>query len=267
MSYDKHFQQENVVEVTAAVIGISKERWEAIKEGEENAVKAQEVMEKQRFDILPIVSAYGVKDYFKTDRWNDYSSISRKQITDEDVIDFQTPLRDLIYGFTSKSRLFFFLRQGTEVVGLISIVHLNSRQVKVYLFNLLSELETHLSRFLSSKITERELLEMKLGKVNEGNDNKNSYEESKRNYKKDVERGVEPSFVEYLYLSHFIRIIAKKNLHTALGYSSKSEFNSELGSLNDLRNKVAHPNHSIVTDANPVERLWKQITRIEKALS
>lgn len=267
MLYDKDFLIENVVSVTAAVIGISKQRWEAPKEGEANAVNARKVMAKRRFDVLPIVSDSGIKEYFQTDNWNDYSSISRKKITNQDTINFKTPLRGLIHGFASKSRLFFFLADETEVVGLVSIVHLNSRQVKVYLFNLLSELEIRLSRFLSSKVTEMELLEMQLGNINEGNDNKNSYEESKRHYEEDLKSGVESSFIEYLYLSHFIKIAAKKNLHSTLGYSSKKEFNSELGSLNDLRNQVVHPNRSIIIDSHSVERLWKQITRIEKALS
>ncbi|MHC4460414.1 MAG: hypothetical protein ACYS6W_04395 [Planctomycetota bacterium] len=265
MSYDTHFLIENVVDVTAAVIGISKQRWYALKEGEENVVKAREVMEKQRFDILPIVSDSGVKEYFQADSWNDFSSISRKQITDRDVIHFQTPLRDLIHKLASKSRLFFFLSDETEVVGLVSIVHLNSRQVKVYLYNLLSELEIGLSHFLSARVSEEALLEMEFETSDEENDKVNTYEKIKEDYKDAINKGVDVSFTECLYLSHFIRIIRKMGLHKDLGYSGKQY--DRLGSMNDLRHKVAHPNRSIITDANSVERLWKQITRIEKALS
>jgi hypothetical protein len=267
MSYDTHFLIENVVNVTAAVIGISKQRWEALKDREANAVKAREIMAERRFDILPIVSDSGVKEYFRADMWNDYSSISKRQIYDNDIINFTTPLRDLIHRLAAESRHFFFLGNETEVVGLVSVVDLNSRQVKVYFYNLLSELEIRLGRFLASKVTEGELLGMELGNTKEANGGKNSYEESKRCYEKDLKSGVESSFIEYLYLSQFIKIIVKKDLHSALGYSRKSEFNSELGSLNDLRNQVAHPNRSIIIDANSVERLWKQITMIEKVLS
>ncbi len=258
MSDEADFRIENVVNVTAAVIGVSKERWKALKQGEDNVAKAQEVMIRKRFDILPVVSDSGIKEYFQTDNWNDYSSISRKKITDQDTINFETPLRGLIHGFASKSRLFFFLDNETEVVGLVSIVHLNSRQVKVYLYNLLSEFEIRLSHFLSSKVSDTELLEMELGKM---------MEESKRRYKEDLERGVDSSFVEYLYLSDVIQITAKKNLHTVLGYSDKSKFNSELWPLNGLRHQVAHPNSSIITDTNSVKGLCKKITRIEMDLS
>lgn len=255
MSYDTYFIRENVVDVDAAVIGISRKAWKSLKDKEAEPEKAREIMSKQRFDILPIESDFGVKEYFHTDRWNDFSSISRKQILDTDVIHYRTFLRDLIEGFASQSKQFFFLDDEEEVVGLVSIVHLNERQVKVYLFNLLSELEIRLSHFLSSIVSEETLLEMEFEISDEQNDKVPSYEEIKKNYKSAVKNGVDVSFTEYLYLSNFIRIIRKRGLHKDLGYSGNQY--DKLGSLIELRNQVAHPNRSIITQPDSVGKLWR----------
>lgn len=263
MSYDIHFLKKNVVVVTAAIIGISDKRWEAYRRAHADEVKAQKIMRKRRFDILPIVSDSGVTEYFQTDRWNDFSTISKKQIASRDTIHFQIPLRDLIYEFASRSRLFFFLKDESKVVGLVSIVHLNSRQVKVFLYNLLSDLEICLSQFLSSNIKERELLEIKLETTNKKGKVDKIYEKAKKQYKKDVTNGLESSFVEYLNLSHLIKITINKNLYKNIGYSSEPEFASELWPLNGLRNIVAHPVRSLITDINTVSKLWEQITRID----
>jgi len=266
MSCDTYFTRENVVDVDAAVIGISRKSWKAIEDKEAEAEKAREIMRKERFDILPIESDFEVKEYFHTDLWGDFSSISRKQILDADVIDCRTSLRDLIEGFVSQSRQFFFLGDDKEeVVGLVSIVHLNERKVKVYLFNLLSELEIRLSHFLSSRVSEKTLLEMKFETSDEQNDKGTSYEKIKEHFKSDVKNGVDVPFTEYLYLSNFIRIIRKQGLHKDLGYSG-TKYDKKLDSLVDLRHKVAHPNRSIVKEPHSVEKLWRRIVRIEEAV-
>jgi hypothetical protein len=72
-------------------------------------------------------------------------------------------------------------------------------------------------------------------------------------------------FVEYLYLSDLINIILKKKLCGRLGYS-QTLFKNKLGALNDLRNAVAHPACSIITDKHPVDKLWERIDRVEEAL-
>jgi len=265
MSCNTYFTRETVVDVDAAVIGICRKSWKSIEDKEAEPEKAQEIMSKERFDILPIESDSGVKEYYRTNLWSVFSSISRKQILDTDVIHCQTSLRDLIERFASQPKEFFFLGDEEEIVGLVSIVHLNERQVKVYLFNLLSELEIRLSRFLSSKKSDEELLEIEFETSDQQNDKMpSSYEKIKENYRSDVKNGVDVPFTEYVYLSNFIRIIRKLGLHKDLGYSTTQY--DKLGSLVDLRHKVAHPNRSIITEADSVGQLWKRIIRIEEAV-
>lgn len=210
-------------------------------------------MRKQRFDILPIVSGTEVKKYFRTDKQNDYSSISEKSINHQDVIPFHTHIRDVIKGLASESRNFYFLHNERRIVGLISDVNLNCRQVKVYLFSLLSELEIRLGHFITEHILEDELVKLTFGK------------DVKEHYEEDKMKGKDVPFVEYLYLSNLINIIVKQKLCAQLGYS-QTAFGEELGSLNNLRNDVAHPVHSIITERDTVKKLWERIDRVEKAL-
>ena len=66
-----------------------------------------------------------------------------------------------------------------RIVGLISVVNLNCRQVKVYLFSLLSELEVRLGNFIATHVSEDELLHMTFGAKE-----KEKYEEVKKRFNK-----------------------------------------------------------------------------------
>jgi hypothetical protein len=258
---DAHFLREGVIDINAAVVGISKARWMGIEESEGTEEQAAAIMRLHRFDILPIVDGAEVKKYFYTDEWNDYSSISQKPVTHRDVLPFHTHIRDVIKGLAVESRDLYFLHNERRIVGLISVANLNCRQVKVYLFSLLSELEVRLADFIAKHISEDELLKMIFGAKE-----REKYEKVKERYQEDKMAGNDAHFVEYLYLSDMINIIAKQKLYEQLGYQSRTCFAKNLGSLNDLRHAVAHPSRSIVTDKHSVEKLWDRIDRVEEAL-
>ncbi|NEQ32664.1 MAG: hypothetical protein F6K04_16945, partial [Leptolyngbya sp. SIO4C5] len=77
MIEDHFFLKNNVVDVDAAVVGVSKTQWVAVPEQEASSEKAQAIMAQRRFDVLPIISNNGiVKKYFHTRKWSDYNSIS-----------------------------------------------------------------------------------------------------------------------------------------------------------------------------------------------
>jgi hypothetical protein len=52
---DIYFQRERVVDIDAAVVGVSKSKWEYLDENEADENKAIDLMKKYRFDILPIM--------------------------------------------------------------------------------------------------------------------------------------------------------------------------------------------------------------------
>lgn len=257
---DVYFLKESIVDINAAVVGFSKSRWVSIDENKANEENALKIMKKYRFDVLPIIKGSEVKKYYQTKTWNDYSSILQKSIMRKDIIPFQTNIRDVIKGFALESRLFYFLSSEHRIVGLISVVNLNCRQVKVYLFSLLSELEICLGNFIADNIPEGEIIKMTFGETD-----KEKHKNVKARFKSDKAKGFEVPFVEYLYLSDLINIVIKKNLYSMIGYTRDS-FKKSFGSLNDLRHDVAHPARSLVTSENSAEKIWNRIDRIEEAL-
>ena len=207
MTEDTRFLRESVVDIDAAVVGISSTRWTSIPLANATSDHAAQIMSTNRFDILPIESPAGVREYFQTLVWNDYSSVVRRSVTHRDVIPFTTPLRNVIQGFALESRDFYLLGSERRIVGLISIANLNCRQVKVYLFSLLSELEMQLGNLVSRHCSELDLLEMTFGT----NENP-KYDGVKERYKSDKAKGVDVPFVEYLYLSDLLKVIRKRSL-------------------------------------------------------
>jgi len=255
-----YFSRENIINLNAAMIGTSRNNWQSINEESASPETAAELMRKGRFDVLPIVAGERVTGYHQTSSWNDYSSIVRKSLSYKDVIPLQTPIRDLIKGFAVDGRLFYFLSNENRIAGLVTVADLNSRQVRTYLFSLLSELEIRLGEFLLAHVPEDELLAMTFS-----GSNAEKYDNVKERFKTDRDNGVETPFVDYLYLSDLINAIMKKGIYAKLGYT-KSQFKESLGSLNELRDTIAHPNRSIITRANTVDRLWGRIDRVEDAL-
>jgi hypothetical protein len=261
MTEDTYFLRESVVDINAAVVGISSIRWTSIPLADATSDNAVQIMNTNRFDILPIDSPGGVRECFQTREWNDYSSVVRRTITHRDVIPFTTPLRNVIRGFALEPRGFYFLGSERRIVGLISITNLNCRQVKVYLFSLLSELEIQLGNLVSRNCSELVLLEMTFGT----NENP-KYDGVKERYKSDKANGVDVPFVEYLYLSDLLKVIHKQKLFDQLGYQSGSKFDDAFGSLVSLRDTVSHPTRSLITDPRSCKKLWEQIDQIEGIL-
>jgi hypothetical protein len=260
-SYEEsHFSREGVVDIDAAVVGVSQARWEQLLESESTKEKAAEIMRHNRFDILPVVSGEEVKAYFRTDKWNDYSNVSEETIKHCDVIPFHTHIRDVIKGFALESRNFYFLHSEHRIVGLISVVNLNCRQVKVYLFSLISELEVRLSHFITEHVAEETLLNMTFGRAES-----TKYEEPQKRFQHDRANGIDLPLVEYLYLSDLIKVIIEQRLCARLGYTP-DRFRGNFFSLNDLRHAVAHPTRSIVTHEYSAKQLWEKIDRVEEAL-
>ncbi len=255
MVEDFLYLRKNVVDVDAAVIGISKTRWIALTDSEACIEKAQEIMRQHHFDLVPIVTNDDiVSGYYQTETWNNYDAIQRKEMDYDDVIPVQTPLHIVIKSLAKEKRLFYFLTHHNRVTGLLSFIHLNKRQVRIYIYALITELETRLSGLIRSRISEEEIEKYVQNK------------DAANRYFTDKERGIESELMEYLYLSDLINIISKNNLYGALGYPSRKRFGNSLGSINTLRNEVAHPTRTLISTSESIEKLWNKIEDIERIL-
>lgn len=75
LPYDGHFLREAVVDVHAAVVGISRARWTSVPAAEATPDRARDIMTSRRLDILPITEGASRTEYFTTETWNDHSAI------------------------------------------------------------------------------------------------------------------------------------------------------------------------------------------------
>jgi hypothetical protein len=259
-TYDHYFLDDPLgrLKLNAAMIGISDQRWEhvtAAEAGETTNVFSR--MRDKRFDVMPIVAAAEVREYFVTTVWNDYSTIVRKLITPEDLIPYDTDLREVIRRFAVEQRHFYFLSGPKPVVGLISIVNLNCRQVKVVLFNLIAELELVLTTLVDQHLSDAALLAMAEHRTGAFAESRRYYEEAKR-------EGVDAPFVQYLTFPTLINIVASQGLYKKFRLS-RTRF-EKLGSLRELRNAVAHPARSLVANQSSCVELWAKIQLLEEIL-
>lgn len=215
-------------------------------------------MKDNRFDILPIVADDGTtSEFFKTDRPNNYNTISRLTISYEDVLPLDTSIQDVIKGFAADSRAFYFLTYHSRITGLITLGNLNCRQVQVYIFGLICELERAITNFIEDNLSKEQLEEFTTKKAATSEKMKNTL----KHYKELVQLDLENKLIEHLYLSDFFKVIKHFNLILKLGYSKKEW--SDLTGIIELRNLVAHPTRSLLDKDSGVTRLWTRIQKIE----
>jgi hypothetical protein len=263
-TYDTEFLKKPLEElqnsITAAVIGISKNRWKSVDlEYSENLEYAKQQMQQYQFDILPI----GVTplSYFRTnkDNWGDYSSIEKAEITESDKISANTDFLQLLEKFSTQKRNFFFLEKDNDTVGLVTLGNLNCREVKSYLFVLMCEFEIRLAEVINKHMGDADI-EIYI------NSNKKA-----RNYSKIIGRykGEKRNhdILECFDISHLLGFVIDQNLYQNWNLSG-AEFCSEIEieELNLLRIAVAHPINVLISNHDSCIKLEKNIYRIQELL-
>ena len=261
MFEDFYFLDEGNVKITAASVGISRKRWTHATEEDVYTGSYKEVMKSKRFDHLPIISKEDrVTEYFKTIKPNDYSSIEKYEIKYDDVIPLDTNIREVIEKFASTGRSFYFLSYQKNISGLITLGNLNCKQVQIYIFSLICDLERALSDFLNSELTKKEIESWIKSKIKPDEPN-NKFTLIIKHYNELVNTDLENQLTEHLFLVDFFEIIKKLNLNNKLNYS-KTKFD-ELSSINELRKKIAHPTRSLLDNDNNIFKLKERLDKIE----
>ena len=85
---------------------------------------------------------------------------------------------------------------------------------------------------------------------------KTNYKEVLEQYNKLVEVDLENSITEHFYFKDLFEIIKSNGLAKELGFSNTqwTKFNS----INEIRNKIAHPTRSLLDPENNIEKLNKR---------
>lgn len=263
MTEDYYFLDEARVNVTAASIGISHDRWVYVEEicPPEDAA---ELMESFRFDQLPIVPEKGVvTEFYSTVVPNNYSKIERKTIQFDDVLPLDTPLTDLIEKFTNTGKHCYFLSLHHRIVGLVSVGNINCKQSQVFLFDLICDLERELAEFLTT-YKRNDIRNWVKSKVIDFEDPKDKYSAILKEYDDLVDKGLENHITEHFYLVDLFKCIRHYGLYQKLGYSGAKW--DKLCSINEIRNRVAHPNRSLINNMEEFEKLVSRLKRIKDLL-
>lgn len=248
--------------IVAASIGIGFKQMLKIESSRIGIDDHQNMMRTNRFDVLPIVSDDGsIDEFFKTEIANDYEIISRHTtISDIEKMPYDTSIREVIKEFIIKDRSFFFLTYHERISGLISISNLNCRQVQVYIFELICELERSMAYFIEKKVSGNELetyieVESKTEK---------KIKDAWTKYQKLVKEDFENKLIEHLYFIDFFYIIDNFELYKILGYSSDEW--TELKDLNEIRIQIAHSTRNLIDKRNDIKLLWDRIRKIEELI-
>ena len=242
----------------AAVVGVSRLRWTSVEpETEEEDVRR--LMKERSFDIVPVEDGENdVTRYYQTETWGDFSDIEAHPLGYDDVIAQHTPLDTVIERFAHTDRYHFFLSHENRVTGLVSIVNLNCREARVYIFGLLSELEIQLAHLIDNHLISDDIsVDDVLAELGDNTEER---------YRQDMADGVDRELTEYLYLSEMIKLVRKSGLHETLRYESKSQFADDFNRLVKLRNAVMHPVRTLVNSPERAQKLHRDIEVIERAL-
>ena len=272
MVEDIHFLDEGKVIITAASVGISKLRWISVLEEEDNGQAHIQIMKDGRYDHLPVTPKNGViTEYYKTIIPDNFNEIEKHNISYNDVIPLDTNIEVVIDKFYREKRTFYFLSFNDDISGLITIGNLNCKQVQIYIFSLICELEKELAFFVNFHLSHKELLDWLKEKAIafeqknvEDKCKNNKYQSIINQYEELVESGLENDLTEHLFLIDFLKIILDKKLFQFLSFSKKQW--KEYTSLNELRHKIAHPTRSLLDKDQSIQQLGKRLIRIREML-
>lgn len=251
MNIKKQFNYEPAVEVSASQIGISKWDWTSIKSTEEKL--AIEIMQNNRFDVLPIENKDGTfNSYFSTQEWNIYSSLNKNKIHNAQTIYYRMSLKDLIQKFKNDGRHYYFLADYDQILGLVSYVNLNCQLVYNYLFFIIADIERSVSEILKKYIPQHEILsEFKKS------EDKHLLELS-NSFQKSINENNDSDIFQHMYLQTVGITLKKFTPELPKKYKSLNKYSSKFGThgvYNLIRQKVMHPVRPILSDKKSINQI------------
>lgn len=190
---------------------------------DEAPVKAQ----KGHFDLLPVMENGQVIGVWHAE------AINFERLTDRWLISRDTPIPYLLTLFIESKRPGFLVLHRQEVVGLVTPADLNKLPARVYVYNLIGELELTLAALIQDqfKTNQVEIIRQKLGEER--------WQFITQADERLKQENVDVDPVQLLYLSDLVNIICgTENLLARLGLSGTQA--KKLGGLVELRDRTMH---------------------------
>lgn len=232
-------KESSIFNIPLNAIGVNNNDWVKVNHYAIKEVVAG-LMKANAFDIVPIVDANEECEFcWKTVTEGDYSSIEKYKIGSADIIYHKTELKDYLKKMHRENRSWYFLGDHNKINGLISACNLNSRFLRVYVYQMICELEMNLGHYFKSQLDQSAIIEQ-LSKLAEESENGSAQDVLDR-YNAAKEKGLDNHIVEYLYLLQFYKLIVKLNLKEQIGYTSGKKIKRDFGFINEFRNWSAHP--------------------------
>jgi hypothetical protein len=233
------FTEDIDVSITAATIGINCDEWDAADDtlAETDVI---EFMTQRNYHIIPLIGKDGksVGYYYLLKN----GVLSVRKIEESDKIYYLTRLEDLLKIMANRQQEYFFLSNYAEIVGLVSNVNLNSKNVYTFFYAKISAIEIRLGEFIQKFVSENDILSF-LQEKGSGN-----AKDVIGRFERDQANDLANHVVQYLYLTQFEALIKAFRLYGMLGYSNKKAFSKDIGEINKLRNWIAHPVNQTNTD-------------------
>jgi hypothetical protein len=251
MNIKKQFYYDPEIEVSASQIGISKWDWISTKSTEEKL--AVEIMENNRFDVLPIENPDGTcNSYFSTQEWNIYTSLNKNKINDAQTIYYRMSLKDLIRKFKNDDRHYYFLTDHDQILGLVSYVNLNCQLVYNYLFFIIADIERSVSSILKNYVDQEKIIsEFKKSDDQHLLDLANGFQ-------KNIDDNNDNDIFQHMYLQT-VGIALKKFVSDLPNeFKPLNKYSSKFGTqgvYNLVRQKVMHPVRPILSDKKSINQI------------
>ena len=264
MNEKNYFSETFNLKISIASISTHSSDLKVLEEDSVTLSKALLFMRENTFDVLPLLNnKRKISSYYCTRLWGvfDVNNLIKRDINDFNSIYYLTNLSDTIDLFVERNINFFFLTNMKDINGLTTIADLNSKQVYIHLYNLITQIEKKMSEFLFLNGID----DNKQINVIESRKGSNNSKDALKRYFEDRNNGLERGFMEYLYLTDLAYILKKYGLLKDLSLSN-NKFDSYIKQINELRKIVAHPNKTLVSDENSLKRLKKGINAIENLL-
>jgi hypothetical protein len=200
--------------------------------------EAHPLLVQLRFDQAPVIRDGRLVGWVRTSHLTGRGIVRSSMIPLDrsPVLAMGSPISDAIAAVADHGLVFLAGRKGID--GFIVASDLDRHGVRSYLYVVLSEIEFQLAGLTRQLLSEERVLETF------GADQRHAYEEARL-------KGRETDAVEYLYLRNYLSLIKyMPEVAAFLGKGIRAQRRT-LGSLNDLRNCIAHPSRSLTGSFAP----------------